>query len=152
MQLVRGDDALDWRRAFATMGAVVLAEVALITVLTTDVRPASASPTPRILAASISSAPGGRGIQVSAQDPDAVVAEIQIDWGDDHRSAVTRGCRPSGGTRLYGGETMTASAGHPHPPGRVQVRAISRSCIQDEAPSASGWAAARSGWVHRATS
>ena len=139
MKLVGGDDALDWRRSFAIMAVIVMIEVVVIAVVTTHDIPSTPSPPPRILGATTTSSQQGTTLRIQAQDPDAVIAKLEIDWGDGHASTITRRCKTREGRPLYGGETVGATAAHRHRTGRVRVRATSRSCIQRQAPTTGRW-------------
>lgn len=145
MKLVRGDDALDWRRSFAIMAVIVMIEVVVIAIITTHDIPKTPSPPPRILSATATNGRQGTKLQIQAQDPDAVISQLQIQWGDGHTDTINRGCKTTQGQPLYGGETLSATAAHRHRSVRVRVRATSRSCIQRQPPSTGPWWTATTG-------
>ena len=139
MKLVRSLAALDWRHGLALVSLIILAEVIVIAVVTTHERPSYASPPPAIVSAAASVTSKGTQLEISSHDFDAVIDELQVDWGDGHRTTLTEGCRAPGGGRRYGGETITATTEHPHRAERIRVRPVSRSCVQTQPLQTGDW-------------
>lgn len=130
--------SVPWPVALALAGALGLAEVTVIAVLTTHDRGTAPPAIPRVVEASLVDAAGGSRLGVAAQAADGTVVRVEARWPDGHEDVRAGGCRADG--RSYGGEVARETIDHPHRSARADVRVFSRQCVMPGRPlRVSGW-------------
>lgn len=123
-------------------GFLILVEITIGAVLATkDVRPLEPAPPLILTARERSLEPHATQLAVTAQDPDATVTAIEVQWADGHRTQIALACPASD----YGGKAVERSVVHRDAsPAGARLRAVARSCFGAAPRHAGRWVNATS--------
>jgi hypothetical protein len=133
-----------WQGAFVLIGILIVAELAIISVVTSKDKPVAPPIPPTVSKAQLSEdAKGRQTLAVTAQDPDGTVVALEVRWADGRTQRVEYACAKND----YGGQTSQRTITHDDAGGTapVQVRAFGRSCFPGVALHSGPWVNATKG-------